>query len=68
MTSAILDVRLAAPPGIVLAKGANSDLVHLFALDRLPVDRQPPVCRWRRNADGRLACIWKPDIGASPQR
>ena len=45
MTSAIFDVRPAAPPGIVPARGANSDLVHLFALDRLPLAgrRQSPV-------------------------
>jgi hypothetical protein len=67
MTAAILDVRPAAPPGIVPPMGAATILVRLFALDRLPAGRRRLVCHWRRDADGRLACIWEPDIGASQQ-
>jgi hypothetical protein len=62
MTAAILDVRPAALPGTVPARGATTDLVRLFALDRLLVHRQRLVCRWHRGADGRLACSWEPDI------
>jgi hypothetical protein len=68
MTAAILDVRPAALPGTVLARGATSDLVRLFALDRLPVHRQRLVGRWHRGADGRLACSWEPDMALFAQR
>jgi hypothetical protein len=60
MTAAILNVRSAAAPGTVSLKGTK-DLVRLFALDRLPVGRSRLVCRWHRDADGRLACTWGPD-------
>jgi hypothetical protein len=60
MTAAILNVRSAAAPGTVSPKGTK-DLVRLFALDRLPVGRPRLVCRWHRDADGRLACLWEPD-------
>jgi hypothetical protein len=65
MTAAILDVRPAAPSGVV---PATTDLVRLFALDRLPVRRPRLACHWRRDADGRLACTWEPDIALVPQR
>jgi hypothetical protein len=58
MKAAILEIRPAAAPGIVPPKGTTTDLVRLFALDRLPAGRRRLVCHWRRNADGRLACIW----------
>jgi hypothetical protein len=67
MTAAILAVRPAAPPGIVPPNGATGDFVRLFGLDRLPLRRQPLVCRWHRDADGRLSCTWEPDIGLLPQ-
>jgi hypothetical protein len=63
MTAAILAVRPAAVPGIVSPKGAT-DFVRLFALDRSRGRRL--VCHWHRDADGRLACIWEPDIAAVP--
>ena len=68
MTAAILDVRPAALPGTVRARGATTDLVRLFALDRLPVRRPRLACHWRRDADGRLACSWEPDIALFAQR
>ena len=60
MTAAILNVRSAAAPGTVSLTG-SPDLVRLFALDRLRVGRPRLVCRWHRDADGRLACLWEPD-------
>jgi len=69
MNAAILDdVRLPSAPGTAPEKGATSDLVRLFALDRLPADRRRLVCRWQRGADGRLACVWEPDIAPVRQR
>jgi hypothetical protein len=66
MTAAILNVRSAVAPGTVPRPGAidrgTTDFVRLFALDRLPAERQRLVCRWRQDADGRLSCIWEPDI------
>lgn len=66
MTAAILDLRPAAPPGIVPRKGAASDLLRLLALDQPPAGGRRLVCHWRREADGRLACVWKPEIDAAP--
>lgn len=68
MNAAILDRRLAFVPGTVSLPGDATDLVRLFALDRLPVDRQYLVCRWRRDGDGRLACRWEPDVPPGPSR
>jgi hypothetical protein len=62
MTAAILAIRPTAPLGIALPKGGTTDLVRLLALERLPASRQRLVCHWHRDADGRLACRWEPDI------
>jgi hypothetical protein len=59
MKAAILD-RRPATPGKVSPDSVTSDFVRLFALDRLPARRL--VCRWQRDADGRLVCTWEPDI------
>jgi hypothetical protein len=61
MASAIFNVRSAAAPGTASLKDTK-DLVRLFALDRLPAGRPRLVCRWHRDADGRLSCSWEPDI------
>lgn len=69
MTTAILYLRLAARPGIAHATEATSDFVRLFALDDCLSDgRSPLICHWQRDADGRLACIWEPDIQPVPHR
>jgi hypothetical protein len=68
MTAAILAIRPAAPPGDAAPNGATTDTVRLFGLDRLPIGRHPLVCHWLRDADGRLSCIWEPDIVPVPQR
>jgi hypothetical protein len=65
MAAAILDVRPAPVTGP--AKDAKTDLIRLFALDRLSVGRKALACHLRREADGRLAGIWAPDIGVSPR-
>jgi len=62
MTTAIFDFRPTAPPAPDRAKESTSEFVRLFALDRLPQGRRPLVCHWQRDADGRLACRWEPDI------
>jgi hypothetical protein len=61
MKAAILEFRPAAVSGFV-RPSTKADLVRLFALDDLPARRRRLVCHWRRDADGRLACIWEPDI------
>jgi hypothetical protein len=63
----ISNIRPAAEPGAAQSTAAATDLVRLFALDRLPRGRRL-ACRWRRQADGRLACTWEPDIVVIPQR
>ncbi len=67
MTAAILDLRPAAAPGIVPPREAATDLVRLFALDRLP-ERRRLRCQWRLGADGRLACFWERDVAPPPPR
>ena len=64
----ILAIRSAAEPGDVQPIAAATDLVRLFALDVLPAVRRQLLCRWHRDADGRLACTWEPDIVLIPQR
>jgi hypothetical protein len=66
MNAAILDLRPAAP-GSILPRESQSDLVRLFALDRLPA-RPRLCCRWRRGSDGRLACFWEPDLAPASTR
>ena len=60
MAAANLNVRPAIASGIVAPNATN--LVLLFALDSIPVSKQRLVCRWYRNADGRLLCAWEPNI------
>ena len=61
-------IRPAAAPGVTSANSAAIDLPCLFGLGRLPASRRGLVCHWRRQPDGRLACIWEPDIVLIPQR
>jgi hypothetical protein len=62
MAAANRDVRPAIASGIVAPNATN--LVLLFALDSIPVSKQRLVCRWHRNADGRLLCAWEPNISS----
>jgi hypothetical protein len=62
------EISPAAEPGIVSSNPTTQDLARLFALDRLPAVRRQLVCHWRRQADGRLACSWEPDIAPIPHR
>ena len=62
MAAANLDVRPAIASGIVAPNASN--LVFLFPLDPIPVLAQRLVCRWHRNADGRLLCAWEPNISS----
>ena len=55
--SGITDRGPSTEPGAVQSTAAAIDLVHLFALDRLPAGRRRLVCRWHR-VEGRLGCIW----------
>jgi hypothetical protein len=41
----------------------NARLLRLFGLDRLSEGRRRLVCHWHRTPEGRLVCIWEPDIG-----
>jgi hypothetical protein len=66
--SGILATRSAAKPGSVSSNAAATDLARLFALDDPPAVRRQLVCHWRRDADGRLACSWEPDIAPIPHR
>ena len=67
MVSAFFNVRSGAAPSTVSLKDTR-DLVRLFALDCLRVERRRLVCRWILDADGRLSCLWEPDIVPVPRR
>jgi hypothetical protein len=67
MTTAILDVRRVARPGVNRAQAAAPTFASVFASDRLHAGQHLLVCRWRRDVDGRLACIWEPDIATVRQ-
>jgi hypothetical protein len=63
----ILDTRPTVEPGTVQINATAIDLVRRFGLDRLPFGRRL-VCRWHREVDGRLACLWESDTVPIPQR
>jgi hypothetical protein len=54
-------------PGAYPINAAAIDRTARFGLDRLSSDRRL-VCHWFREIDGRLVCIWEPDIVPIPQR
>jgi len=60
MNPAILDRRMAAP-GKAQLDSVATDLVRLFALDRLPAKGRL-VCRWHRDAGAHLACRWELEL------
>jgi hypothetical protein len=57
MNAAFQYIRLAAAPGTV-PRMDTRDLVRLFGLDGLIPVRPQLVCRWHRDIDGRLSCVW----------
>ena len=63
----IYDSRWLPAPGTVVFSNPTIDLVALFGLDRSSPDRRI-ICRWYRELDGRIACLWEPDIVPIPQR
>jgi hypothetical protein len=67
MTSAFQYIRSSAAPSIV-PRTDTRDLVRLLGLDCLTIARPRLVCRWYRDADGRLSCAWEPDIVPAPRR
>ena len=68
MTAAILAVRPAIVPGQFLATRATTDFVRRCALAQPHVSPQHFVCRWQHEADGRLNCIWEPDVVPARRR
>jgi hypothetical protein len=60
MNTTILKFRAATRPDSVVRNPSN--LVVLFALDRLQAQRPRLVAHWHRHPDGRLACAWEPDL------
>jgi hypothetical protein len=52
----------------VIPNKAATDLVRLFALDRIPAARRRLACHWQPGPDGRLIAAWEPDIVSVPHR
>lgn len=47
----------------------NSEAANLNPeLHRLAPGRPALACRWRRDADGRLACFWEPATDIAPNQ
>jgi hypothetical protein len=53
----VLDTRPTVERGAIQINAVAIDLVRPFGLDRLPSGRRL-ACRWHREVDGRLACLW----------
>ena len=53
----VLDARPTVEPGAIQIKAVAIDLVRPLGLDRRPSGTRL-VCRWHREVDGRLACLW----------
>ena len=53
----VLDTRPTVEPGAIQINAVAIDLVRPFGLDRLPSGKRLE-CRWHRDVDGRLACLW----------
>jgi hypothetical protein len=68
MTTTILETRPAAALDMHVPSAAATDLAQWFALHRLATGRPALVCRWRRDADGRLACVWEQAIDIAPNQ
>jgi hypothetical protein len=68
MTTTILETRPAAALDMHVPSAAATDLAQWFALHRLATGRPALVCRWRRDADGRLACFWEQAIDIAPNQ
>jgi hypothetical protein len=67
MTAATLVFRPAVRPAHAVFNASATDFVRLFALDRLHA-RSRLICHWQRDAQGRLAGAWEPDLAALPRR
>jgi hypothetical protein len=63
----ILDTHPAVEPGAIKINAATTDVVRRLERSRLRESRRL-VCRWHREGDGRLTCLWEPDIVPVPQR
>ncbi len=66
MNTTILKFRAATRPSSAVRNAA--DLLELFALDRLPAKRARLVAHWYAQPNGRLACIWEPDLSPKIRR
>jgi high affinity Mn2+ porin len=62
---AVLEFRLDVARNLIPLNRAATDLNQLLGLDHLVAERRL-VCRWHREIDGRIACLWEPDMVPSP--
>ena len=63
----IFDLQPAVAPDGASLNAAEFDIVRPFVRDRMPEGTRL-ACHWHREVDGRLACIWEPDIVPIPPR
>lgn len=64
MISAFQYFRLSAMQGPAPRPGSRN-LARLLGLDGPPVGRPRLACRWNRDPDGRLSCIWEEHLRAT---
>ena len=58
MTTPILDIRPTSKSGREFYVGTSRNLVPRLAVKSQPARRRRLQCRWRRDRDGRLVCVW----------
>ncbi len=69
MTAAILVIRRDVRPAAVRPNDDVTPIRVRPAVIGRPVNAERHlVCRWRRDAKGRLACAWEADIGLRLER
>ena len=63
MTAAILEFCPAGVPESVSPERATTHFVRAGSRVLWPIGHRRFVCRWHKGPDGRLVCVWEPDIG-----
>lgn len=66
MTAAILEIHRDVRPTTARPNDTTATCVRAVVPFRPTNYRRRLICRWHRETDGQLACVWEPDIGPGP--